>query len=250
MVKPLLKPVLNFEVAIIRNLIHRGYSDREIGDLIDSKRRTENKHGIDLIRIEEIKTDDPIYKGIESATDEEVEKYLSDVSDSDPVSDITLQKLLPQKSGIDNELNIIETDIIECKELFENDSFSKYVKHIAALANRKGGYIIFGVKDGSYEIAGIEAEKFERYDQAKIVDTMTNAFGHVLQFTMKSHMINGKTIGVFYVLPFDKKPVMFIKDSGPAREGDIYYRYPGSSRRIKPSDLNAIIDERIEKHQS
>ena len=63
-------------------------------------------------------------------------------------------------------------------------------------------------------------------------------------FGITTAKIGGKTIGVIHVYPHASRPVIAVKQEGSIKEGDIFYRYPGQSSRIKYSDLRAILDAR------
>ena len=63
-------------------------------------------------------------------------------------------------------------------------------------------------------------------------------------FRVTSAKIGGKTIGVIYVYQHASRPIIAVKQEGSIKEGDIFYRYPGQSSRIKYSDLRSILDTR------
>ena len=55
------------------------------------------------------------------------------------------------------------------------------------------------------------------------------------------------TVGVLHVGCHESRPVIATKNDGGGgeiKEGDIFYRYPGASRRISYGDLRALLDER------
>lgn len=55
----------------------------------------------------------------------------------------------------------------------------------------------------------------------------------------------GFKIGVLRVWQHPSRPVIATKNSGNlVKEGDIFFRYPGQSSRIKYSDLRALLDQR------
>lgn len=47
-----------------------------------------------------------------------------------------------------------------------------------------------------------------------------------------------------HVYPHPGRPMIATKGEGSIREGDIFFRYPGQSVRIKYSDLRSLIDDR------
>ena len=52
-----------------------------------------------------------------------------------------------------------ESSTIEFKESFNFGNMPKYSKTMAAFANNKGGYILFGIKDSPRELIGTDKDK-------------------------------------------------------------------------------------------
>ena len=69
-----------------------------------------------------------------------------------------LDNILQRK---DKKGNIIarESSEIEFKESFNFGNMPKYSKTMAAFANNKGGYILFGIKDSPRELIGTDKDK-------------------------------------------------------------------------------------------
>ena len=53
-----------------------------------------------------------------------------------------------------------ESGWLEFKESFNWLSKDKYAKSMAAFANNKGGYIVFGIKDQPRELTGLQSKNF------------------------------------------------------------------------------------------
>lgn len=141
-----------------------------------------------------------------------------------------------------------ETDQAECKENFwlkPQERFARSLRSIAGLANNKGGYVFFGVKDKTYEVIGLRDNTFKNADNAEFSQIITTALDPAPRYEIACLEIDGKTIGVIYVPPQDNPPVVAIKGMGKdLTEGTIYYRYVGESKPIKPGELRQIIADR------
>lgn len=238
----------NIEVSIIKKLLSQRKDNRYILGVINNKRGNPELH-INSGRISNIKNNEIAkYKNVDPATDEQLSEFISsskppEVEDfSNPIDNKFLAKLLPIRSTNPLMINVEESDTIELKETFSK--ILKYIKTIAAFANNSGGYLIFGIKDENKEIVGINTF-FKTLDPA-LIDQALSYFVPAIRFEKKEYKIMSKDIGIIYVYPNNSKPVMAIRnlDSENIKEGDIYYRYSGETRRIKPAELNYIIDER------
>jgi predicted HTH transcriptional regulator len=155
-----------------------------------------------------------------------------------------------------------ETDEHECKENFSFQDV-RWMKAVAALANHRGGYLLFGIydkgkkgpndKDLGLVVCGLKTDHFEKADIAKFSTRLKSMFDPTPQFTTAAVKVGGLTVGVLHVKQHPSRPVIATKQEGDIREGDIHFRYPGQSSRIKYSDLRAILDDRdslsVEQHE-
>jgi hypothetical protein len=147
-----------------------------------------------------------------------------------------------------------ETDECECKANFGFKYQDKWLRPIAALANNAGGFLFFGVydkdtkgpkgEDWSRVVGGLNSAEFGDGDPADFATRVKAMFDPTPVFRIATAKIGGKTIGVIHVHQHASRPVIAIKHEGSIKEGDIFYRYPGQSSRIKYSDLRAILDAR------
>ena len=144
-----------------------------------------------------------------------------------------------------------ETDEAECKAGFAlkpQERFADALRSIAGLANNKGGYLLFGVKDKAYELIGLRDDTFKNTDSAEFSRIITTSLDPVPDYAITSLEIDGKTLGVIYVCPHDNRPVVAIKGMNKdLAEGAIYYRYVGESKPIKPGELRQIIAHREQR---
>jgi len=236
------------EVAVIKAVVAaRTHSNQEIAGLIN-RARGDAANDISTGRISNIKNGQiKKYVAIPAAGAAEVDKFMAKVAplalgDDGPLSPARLTKMLPAKPGAAGSLAITETDQIECKK-----SVNFVMKTIAAFANNKGGYFVFGVENGSFNIVGLPDEKFEKYDLNKLNQNIRDQLGIGLEIQTTTHQIGGKKLGIVYVGQAHTKPVIFIHNTGDVAQGHIYYRYPGEDRLISPADLQRLIEQRMQQ---
>ena len=250
----------HIEVGIIRNLLARGYKNQDILGLLNTVRRLEDREEINGGRVSEVRTDKPRYKGIEAASDKETDELIQKAENpaayagisANPLNEKRLKKLFPLDKGDKDKLVITETDFIECKESFGTKHLiSNCLRAIAAFANNKGGYIVFGVKDKTWELKGIDGANFKALDRKEFNRTLLAVLSCAIDFDMETLEIGTKTIGVLYVAPARAKPVIAISNKGDVKNkydvktGHIYYRYQAENRMIGPAELQQIIEGRI-----
>ncbi|MHB8287448.1 MAG: AlbA family DNA-binding domain-containing protein, partial [Caulobacteraceae bacterium] len=210
------------EVGIIKALIATGkYANQEIAGLIN-RARGDPASDVSSGRISNIKNDQiKKYKGIPAVEASEVEQFMAKaappaLNDEGPLSPARLAKLLPAKPGSPGSLAITETDQIECKK-----SVNFVMKTIAGFANNRGGYFLFGVENGTFNVIGLPDDKFEKYDLNRLNQNVRDQLGIGLDIQVASRMIDGKKIGVAYIGPAHTKPVIFIHNADGAAQGHI-----------------------------
>jgi Putative DNA-binding domain len=144
-----------------------------------------------------------------------------------------------------------ETDQIECKKTFRlspEERFADVIRSIAGLANNKGGYIFFGVRDRNFTADGLSDTTFFDSDPALINRSLSGALDPVPHVTKSSITFGKKRIGVLYVEKHEHAPVIAIKNiAQDVKEGTIYFRYVGETRAIKPGELRQIIANREQR---
>jgi hypothetical protein len=152
----------------------------------------------------------------------------------------------PIDNGI---LNRRESSTIEFKTDFEwsiKEKKAAYAKTIAAFANTKGGYLIFGIGKKPHKVEG--CQNFERVDIAEITDYLQSCFHCEIIVQKSTYIIGERTIGILAVNESTDKPVICIKNQQNSknefilREGIIYYRYSGKSCDIRSGDLINLIN--------
>lgn len=199
-------------------------------------------------------------KAIAAATTAELDAFLSNAASSasaqpdDPLAQARISAHFTEGADGVWRLSGGETDKCECKANFGFKHQDKWLRPIAALANNAGGILFFGVfdkdtigpngEDWSYAVGGLDSTEFVDADPADFATRVKAMFDPTPVFRIRPAKIGGKTIGVIYGHQHASRPVIAVKHEGSIKEGDIFYRYPGQSSRIKYSDLRAILDAR------
>ncbi|OEK08744.1 hypothetical protein A8C32_00245 [Flavivirga aquatica] len=139
-----------------------------------------------------------------------------------------------------------ENSEIEFKESFHSPKHKdkKLHKWIASFANSNGGLILYGIKDNG-ELIGLKNNKLKEFDNKDLSQELLDYFAPEIKFELFIKIINGLEIGFLYIYKSENKPVITIKTANNnIQEGDIFYRYPGQSRKISYGDLRDIIEEK------
>lgn len=262
------RSVSDDEIALIKAMLAMGMKNKDIQFFFNRPDRSVNSGRITGIR-------NGSYGGakdIRPASDVELDKYLDKHSGfskgvavsvptaaaavpSEPMAEISIMKLFAKgKDGI-WRLTAGETDAHECKTNFGMKHPEVWLRAVAALANNSGGYILFGVHDKgktgpsgedlSHAVVGMNNTEFQKVDPATLAKRVKGVFDPTPKFRTTTVSIGGKSVGVMYVEQHASRPVIATKTEGDRiSEGDIFFRYPGQSTRIKYSDLRAMLDAR------
>ncbi|WP_321390848.1 ATP-binding protein [Emcibacter sp.] len=248
------KQLEDWEVSIIRAMLAKGgYSKQEILAYFSRPDRSINQ-----ARVSEIEAGNERYNGIVAASEEELDAFLTDWNkirfpsnpidiDLGPVHPDTLNRLFTLRNaenGMATKLAVSETDTVEGKKSFNWGSREKYSKTLAGFANNRGGYILFGVEDGSFEVLGIKEDRMEHFDVRKANQYLSRIFSQSLRVEIGSFTKDGKSIGVMYAHPSESKPIICKVDDGLFSSGAIYFRYPGETRTIQAPELETLLQER------
>lgn len=135
-----------------------------------------------------------------------------------------------------------ENSWLEFKKSFSWGERAKYAKTMAAFANNKGGFIVFGVHDKTLEVLGINDTKFENVDEEKIVGYLNRTFLGEISFEKSIDKVRGRKICVIAVGQTKRKPVISIVGEDGFRNGAIYYRYIGRNDEINAGELIRVLD--------
>src|SRR5690625_1319083 len=146
-----------------------------------------------------------------------------------------------------------ESQELEFKEQFNWAGLPAYLRDFAAFANNRGGMIIFGVTDSPRRPVGLHKRslaQFEKLDASRVTTHLNEHFSGVISWDYATIQKHSVSFGVFLIEEATVKPVIAMRDAGAEseiKEGEIYYRYGGQSRRIRYTELEQIIQQRIQE---
>ena len=251
------RSIADEEVALIKAMLGRGMRSRDIQFFFNRPDRAVNTGRITGIA-------DQTYsdtRGIAPAADAVLDAFLEE---RDPASR-PLDASLPRRPTMPPfavlrgmfsrttrrsvwQLSNGETDTAECKATFGLRHMGKWLRAVAALANNRGGCIFFGVADkdetGAHLVTGIDIEAFLGVDAATISEHLRATFEPTPRVERTTIKVGDKVVGILWVEQHPSRPVIARKQRDEINEGDIFYRYPGQSRRISHADLRAMLDAR------
>jgi hypothetical protein len=263
------RSITDEEISLIKAMIDRGMKNKDIQFFFNRPNRSVNSGRISGIRSGAYSNSAEIEKASDQALDEFLKKfeptkvsaavgvpYTADSSRfGSPIEPSTIRRMFKKDATGAWRFTPGESDRHECKESFGFKFADKWLRAVAALANNEGGYILFGVKDkstgdgksnkDSYRVEGLKSDEFENSDPADLSTRIRSVFDPTPRVEKSQVKLGGMTVGILYVHQQPSRPTIATKNEGNLiREGDIYFRYPGQSARIKYSDLRAILDAR------
>lgn len=242
------RSITNQEIALVKAMLKRGMKNKDIQFYFNRPERAMNTGRISTIK----KGTYSNASTIPPASDEELRSFLDKFA-SGIKQELSLEdrvRLLFQKSTDGRwYLKSGESDQYECKIEFDPKKLSPVIRAVAALANNKGGYIFFGVADRTFRVEGID-QTFSKTDIVHIVDKIKAHLSPTPAIISKdSFEFEGRTLGVLHVALQLDRPVIVYRDGEKLSEGEIIFRYPGQSSRIKFGDLRSMLDDRDKRAQ-
>jgi hypothetical protein len=170
----------------------------------------------------------------------------------DPFSSSAVASLVKTKS-VEGVLHVLtrESSTKEFKETFTWGSIGLYARTMAAFANSRGGYILFGIEDKPRVAVGLPAKSkasFDDLDQAKLTESLNEIFSPEIHWSLGLiELPGGLTLGAIYTFESDDKPLVATKSyqqqNAKILEGDILYRYNSRSQRVKFPELKRLLDD-------
>jgi hypothetical protein len=98
-------------------------------------------------------------------------------------------------------------------------------------------------------VAGVDAP-FIDTDVVQIVEKIKAHLSPTPSITSKGVIdFDGKVVGFIRIEKHENRPVIVYRDGDGLNEGEILFRYPGQSARIKFGDLRSMLDERDHRAQ-
>lgn len=164
-----------------------------------------------------------------------------------------IKKLLELRP--DGNLRHRESQTLEFKESFNFAGLAEYFRDFAAFANNKGGWLIFGVKDRpKRELIGLNKKSYEqldKFDPEKISGFLLECFSGNIEWEHDVIVLGKLKYGVFHIQEARIKPIICKKDADDIlKNGEIYFRYGGRTQKIQYSELEAIINHRIDQQNN
>lgn len=172
------------------------------------------------------------------------------ISSNDPLSDHAMELLLNHRE---------EDSFIDYKLRFENEEreWLEITKDIVSFSNTFGGYLVFGIKDGTYEKAGLdEAAAKLLSDANNIMQKINrNIEPHIHLIRSKSYKLDDKYFAIIFTPPSIDKTHMICRNasfkfpSGKEKvilyAGTTYVRRSAGNHMMDSRDLDEIINRRI-----
>ena len=158
----------------------------------------------------------------------------------DPFSEDILARLFEMDKH--SYLRRNESTTLEFKQSFSNSYIDEYGRDLAAFANNKGGYMIFGVKNSPHEIVGLQNDRFTNLDPESITQDLNSIFSQAIIVDKYEHQVGDANLGVLYVYESDNKPIIAKKNHGSIKDADIFYRYGARTERIRFPELRKLLD--------
>ena len=168
----------------------------------------------------------------------------------DPLCEENYQFLLNYKE---------EDSLIDFKEDFrdEDESWLKLTKDIVSFANTDGGYILFGIRDGSFEQIGLSSSAITALGDAdKILQKVNRSIDpRMTRLRCKGFSCNGKKFILLCIPSFAQETYIFSEDgkfrypSGSEKfvfhKGTIWVRKSGGNQIADARDLDYIFGKRL-----
>lgn len=250
------RSITDQEIGLIKAMLARHMKNREIQFYFNRQDRPVNSGRITQIR------DGSYGPKAQQASDAELDAFLTTftpasvgavVNGGAPRRDPTLAEraralFKKQANGIWHLVGG-ETDQCECKVMFDPSKLTSVVRTIAALANNKGGFLFYGITNSGCEVQGLRDEGFAKTDIVKITEKVKAHLVPTPTFTKDMLAFDGLNVGLLYVEKYPDPPIVVCRDGDGLNDGDVLFRYPGQSARIKYGDMLAMLKARDQRAQ-
>ena len=243
----------DWEVGLVKRLWLSGdYNKQQIQAFFTRPDRSINQARITEIIREERHFD--IQTGSVDDLDRFLEAFQKGMSTSveesrakDPLAESNLLTVLQLTDSDPPELGVEESDSMEWKKSFNWSDRSEYARTIAGFANRRGGYLIFGIDPDTKRVVGIPQKELGRHDPADMSRFFDSCIQPAPRWKGREVNLRGQNIGVIFVYESDtkSKPLICLKQFGNRlRQGDVFYRYTGRTDRIGYPEMQQLLKER------
>ncbi|MEQ1710116.1 MAG: ATP-binding protein [Hyphomicrobium sp.] len=179
-----------------------------------------------------------------SKRDPEANDIAADVVDLSALSPVDARRLQALFERDENGQVVLlsgESDEVEIKQSFHRPLHDRFLRAVAALANNRGGYVLFGVDDSTGCLTGLNDQRFKSADPSEFAMAIRSAMEPCPRFEIGTAEIGGAQLGAVYVHRETDGPVIAIKDEQTFKAGVVYFRYPGESRAISGADFRRLL---------
>ena len=207
-------------------------------------------------------------KDIEPASEADVQEYVGSIPKSQspavivPITGIVddplpgskeeLLSLFEKQPGGNWRFMPGETQRHECKKSFSMSARGAWVKAVAGLANNEGGWLVFGVVDPSdpsateayHQCRANGANPLYECDPKDVSQRLRGCLDPTPSVSLVCIELDEVKIAAIYVEASVDLPVVVSKADNGIKEGDIYFRYPAETARVKHADLISILNRR------
>ena len=239
------RSITDEEIALIKAMLDSGMKNKDVQFYFNRPDRPVNSGRISTIKNGSYGNSDEIAP----APKEALASFLSHAAKNPDPAKESVKKHIDRaffSQGPSGDWILLggESEDRECKAIFDPKKLTPVVKAVAGLANNKGGRIFFGISDGAFRVEGVGPE-FAATDIVKIVEKVKAHLSPTPTITTKEIIeVGGRTVGYIEVAPHDDKPVIVYRDGDGLNEGEILFRYPGQTARIKFGDLRSLLEKR------
>jgi hypothetical protein len=183
--------------------------------------------------------------------DEEIDAKTSITLSKSPFTQENMNSIFRLNTSDPERLTSRENSWLEFKESFNFGAIEDYARIMASFSNTRGGYIVFGVGNEPRKLIGLRNDKFEKIDSAKISENLNDLFSPEIQWDLHIYEFQNRSFGLLYVRESSDKPIIATKNGkrNEVKDGEIYYRYRGQTKKIRYAELHQIFDERSRNEQ-
>jgi Schlafen, AlbA_2 len=175
------------------------------------------------------------------------------ISSEDPLADVAVELVVDHAE---------EDNYVDYKKTFvhtEEHHWLEISKDVMAFANTSGGYLVFGVADGIFNVVGLTEDVEKILLDINQVQMKVNRFLDPEIALMRARQVTreGKSVVVWFIPQSSevthvfKKDGAFVHRSGKSktafRKGTLYVRRSAANHLADSRDLDSIFDRRLEK---